>query len=78
MTRHCICRNASKAPINNSGTPKLTLVVFCTSNFSLTQSPTFTSIPASGLLERYIGKDLQRAIKLVLEFFVKGQEHGPL
>ena len=41
-----------------------------------TQAPAPT--PAPGPLERYTDKDLQRATKLALESFVKGQEHGQL
>ena len=39
-------------------------------------SPTPASAP--GLLWRYRDKDLQRATKLALKLFVKGQEHGQL
>ena len=47
---------------------------------SLAPAQAFAPAPASalGLLERYTDKDLQRLIKLLLESFVKSQEHGQL
>ena len=43
-------------------------------------APTFASaaVSISGLSSRYTDKDLQRATKLTLKLFVKGQEHGQL
>ena len=43
---------------------------------ALTPAPAPASVP--GPLGRYTDEDLQRATKLALELFVKGQEHGQL
>ena len=60
----------SGAPIDNSGTPKPTPTVF----YPLTLAPASASDPPG----RYTNKDLQKATKLALKLFVKGQEHGQL
>ena len=39
-------------------------------------APTLAPTSASGPPGRYTDEDLQRATKLALELFVKGQEHG--
>ena len=61
-------RNAGRAPTNDNGTLVPMPAVFCA----------LTSAPASapGLPERYTDEDLQRATKLALELFVKGEEYG--
>ena len=65
-------RNAGGAPTNDGDTPVPTPAV--------SRTPTLAPAPASvpGPLGRYTDEDLQRAIKLALESFVKGQEHGQL
>ena len=64
------------APNKRNSTP----VVFCAPIPAPAQAPASTSAPASapGLLGRYMDKNLQRATKLALELFVKGQGHGQL
>ena len=73
-------RNAGKAPTNGSGTPKPTPAISCASNPAPAQAPASTPAFASALgpPERYTDKDLQKATKLTLKLFVKGQEHGQL
>ena len=61
-------RNAGGAPTDDSGTPVPTPAV--------SRTPAPASVP--GPPGRYTDEDLQRATKLTLEFFVKGQEHGQL
>ena len=63
-------RNASRALISSSGTPKPTPAV--------SHAPTSALVSALGSLGRYTDKDLQRATKLALKLFVKGQKHGQL
>ena len=83
MARSCTCRNASRAPINNSGTFKPTPAIPYAPTLAAAQTPVpaqvFASIPASasvlGLLERYTDENLQEATKLILELFVKNQKH---
>ena len=74
-----ICRNplrgnkdelAGGVPTDVSGTLVPTPAV--------SQASTLASASAPGPSERYTDEDLQRAIKLALELFVKGQEHGQL
>ena len=67
-----IHRNAGGAPTNDSGTPVPTPAVSRAS----TSAPAPASVP--GPPGRYTDEDLQRATKLALESFVKGQEHGQL
>ena len=76
MARPHICHNIGKAPINNSNTLILTSIVSCAFTLAPAQYFAFTSAP--GLPKRYTDEDLQRAIKLALELFVKGQKHGQL
>ena len=64
------CRNACGAPTNGSNTPEPIPAV--------SRTPTSALVSASGLPWRYTDEDLQRATKLALELFVKGQEHGQL
>ena len=45
-----------------------------TQAFAPTPAPASASVP--GPPGRYTDKNLQRAIKLALELFIKGQEHG--
>ena len=81
-------RNANGAPTNDSGTRKPTSAVSCTPTSAPAQALAPAQAPAltpalafasvSGQPERYTDKDLQRATKLALELFVKGQEHGQL
>ena len=61
-------RNAGGAPTNDNDTLKPILVISCAS--------TCTFVSALGPPERYMNKDLQRATKLALKLFVKGQKHG--
>ena len=61
-------RNAGGAPTDDSGTPVPTPAV--------SRTPAPASVP--GPPGRYTDEDLQRATKLALESFVKGQEHGQL
>ena len=70
MGRPYTRRNAGKAFTNDSGIFIPTSTVSCA----------FTSAPASilGLPERYTDKNLQRATKLALKSFIKGQKHGQL
>ena len=70
MARSCTRCNAGGAFTDDCGTPVPISAI----------SRTFTSAFASilGLPGRYIDKDLQRATKLVLKLFVKGQELGQL
>ena len=70
MVKTCTRYNAGGALTNSSGTTKPTPAV------SYTFTPAFVS--ALGPPERYTDKDLQRATKLALELFVKGQKHGQL
>ena len=71
-------RNAGKAPTNDSNTPVPILVVSCILTPVPAQALTFTSAPAfiPGLPGRYTDENLQKATKLALKSFVKGQEHG--
>ena len=74
------CYNAGGAPIDDSDTPKPTFAISC----ALTLTPTQTLVPTLafafasilGPLRRYRDKNLQKATKLALELFVKGQEYG--
>ena len=61
-----IRRNASGAPTNDNGTLKPI--------FPVSGIPAFASVP--GPPGRYTDEDLQRATKLALKLFLKGQEHG--
>ena len=92
MARPSTCRNAGRAPTNDSGTsfpipvvyraptPAAAQTPITTKASTPTQAPTPASASASapGQLRRYTNKDLQRATKLALKLFVKGQEYGQL
>ena len=73
-------RNAGGAPTNGSSTSEPTPTVSRAPTPALAQAPAPTTAPASapGPPGRYTDKDLQRATKLALESFVKGQEYGQL
>ena len=89
-TRH----NIGGALINNNSAPVPIPAVFCAPTVAPAQTPALTEAPALtqapaltlvsalasvlGLLSRYTDEDLQRATKLVLESFFKGQKHGQL
>ena len=42
------------------------------------QAPISASIPALGLLRRYIYKNLQKTTKLAIKLLIKGQKYGQL
>ena len=63
---------------NASGTPNLISTVFCALTLAPAQTFALGTIPALSPLERYTNKDLQRASKLALKLFVKGQEYNQL
>ena len=75
-TRH----NAGGAPTNDNDTPKPTpavsraLTPAPAQALAPTPAPVSSSVP--GPPGRYTDKNLQRATKLALKLFVKGQEHG--
>ena len=79
-------RNAGGAPTNDSGTPEPISVVSCISTPALAQTPApaqapaLTPAPASvpGPPRRYTDKKRQKATKLALKSFIKGQKHGQL
>ena len=66
--------------VSRAFTSALVQTPILTKVFAPIQAPFSTLAPASALSlpRRYINKDLQRAIKLALELFVKGQEYGQL
>ena len=70
MAGPCTRRNAGGTPTDSSGTPEPTPAIF--------RAPTPAPASASGPPGRYTDEDLQKATKLALESFVKGQEHGQL
>ena len=70
------CRNAGGASTNNSGTPEPIPAVFCAPTSAPAQALAPAPASVSGPLGRYMDEDLQRATKLALQLFVKGQEHG--
>ena len=84
MARPRTRRNAGGASIDDSGTPVSTPAIIC----ALTPAPAQTHAPAQALAPaptsvpgpsgRYMDEELQRATKLAIELFVKGQEHGQL
>ena len=65
-----LTRNAPGAPTKSSSISILLPAVFCVPTLAPAQAP------APGLPNLYIDEDLQRATKLALELFVKGQEYG--
>ena len=72
------CHNIGRDSMNSSGTPKPTSAVFRapspTPTYALAPTPALAS--ALGPPGRYTNKDLQRATKLALKLFVKGQKHS--
>ena len=80
MAGPCTCRNAGGAPTNDGGTPVPTPAVSRASTPAPAQgsAPTPASASAPSPPRRYTDEDLQRATKLALESFVKGQEYGQL
>ena len=70
MTRPQSCRNTSRAPTDDSGTPKPIPAI------SRAPTPAFALASVPGPLKRSTNKDMQRATKLALELFVKSQEDG--
>ena len=64
------------APTEGNSTPSPSPVVSQAQTPAPAQAPAPT--PAPGPPGRYTDEDLQRATKLALESFVKGQEHGQL
>ena len=72
MAGHRTCRNAGGAHTNNKGIPIPTPAVSCI--LTPTPAPALAFVP--GPPERYTDENLQKAIKLALELFVKGQKHG--
>ena len=64
----------AKVPIEGNGI----LAIFYALTLALARASAYTPIPvlALGPQARYIDKDLQRATKLALELFLKGQKHG--
>ena len=71
-------RKVGGAPTNNNGTSKPTPAIFCASTLTPAQVSVPTPTLALDLLGRYMDKNLQKATKLALELFVKGQEYGQL
>ena len=85
-------RNAGGAPTNNSGTPVPIPAVSRTPTPASAQTPVLTEAPAPaqtlaaapapafvpGPPGRYMDENLQKATKLALKLFVKGQEYGQL
>ena len=59
---------ASRAATDGNGTPSPTSAT--------SRALTYAPAPAPGPTGMYIDVNLQRATKLVLELFVKGQEYG--
>ena len=86
MARPRTRRNAGGAPTNDNGTPEPIPAVSCVPTPMSAQTPASTQIPAptpapasvSGPPGRYTDEDLQKATKLALKLFVKGQEYGQL
>ena len=78
------CRNAGGAPINDRNISVSKPAVSCTptpalaQTLALAQAPAPVSASAPSSPGRYTDKDLQKATKLALELFVKGQEYGQL
>ena len=60
--------NAPKASTKGIGTPTSIPTAF--------QAPTSTPAPVFDLPGLYTNADLQKATKLALKLFIKGQEHG--
>ena len=76
-----ICDNVGGAPTNDSSTPEPIPIISHTPIPAPAQAlaPTLAPTPASvpGPPGRYTDENLQRATKLALKSFVKGQKHGP-
>ena len=69
-------RNTGRALTDDSGTPKSTPAVSCIPTSAPAQAPAPAPAFVLGLLARYTDKDLQKANKLALKLFIKGQKHG--
>ena len=86
MARLCTRRNSGGTFIDNSNIPNLTSAVFCITTSALVQIPipaqapvfTLTFTSALGPPRRYTNKNLQKAIKLALKIFAKGQKYDQL
>ena len=76
MAGLCTCRNADGNLINNSNISNLIPIVSCTPICALVLAFISAPTPVLGLLRRYLDKNLQKATKLALKLFVKGQEHS--
>ena len=78
MAGSCTNCSTDKAFTNDSGTPDPTSAV----SYALTPAPvqasafTLALIFTPSLLSRYMDKNLQRATKLALKLFVKGQKYN--
>ena len=66
------------APTEGNSTPSPSPVVSQAPAPAQASAPTLAPASAPGPPGRYTDEDLQRATKLALESFVKGQEHGQL
>ena len=76
MAKPHIRHNASGAPTDDSDTSKFTPAVSCAPTSAPSQASTPASTSVLGPLGRYTDENLQKAIKLTLKLFVKGQEHS--
>ena len=73
-----ICCYASKILINDSGTPNFTSAISHMQTLAPTQ--VLTPIPTFALspLARYIDENLQKATKLAIKLFIKGQKYNQI
>ena len=78
MAKPCTRYNTGGDSTNDSDILNFKFVIFCASNFAPAQALILALAPAAGPLGRYMNKNLQKAAKLALELFVKGQEHSQL
>lgn len=72
--------NALKAPTKSSGTPTPTRAVSCVPTLAPAQvfAPAQALAPVPDPPGSYTDEDLQRATKLAVNLYNKGQEHGQL